>query len=133
MSHRRGLQSLSNKVLSLTKPQCQRSVIICYCSLSNGNMTEEPLFRSTASTYSSTRKSLFENASCGPELQIMRVNCSFPFPCQKPTKDRYGCRASVALPFFIRPLKEDINQHHYCRFPRLALLTERSAKGRMQG
>lgn len=30
----------------------------------------------------------------------------------------------LLLCFFIRPLKEDINQHHYCRFPPLAQLTE---------
>lgn len=32
--------------------------------------------------------------------------------------------AHLLLCLFIRPLKGDINQHHYCRFPPLAQLTE---------
>lgn len=46
------------------------------------------------------------------------------FSRELPAWGRYGCCASVALPFFISSLKWDINKYHYCRLPPLAQPTE---------
>ena len=100
VTHRRGLQSLGNKLTSQTfsfSPS-EISVNVLLSSFKQiydkRPSTQFPLY------LPSTGKSLVEETPHRPDLVIMRVNCSLPFPCKHPTQDRYGCCASVALPFY---------------------------------
>lgn len=71
----------------------------------------------------STGESLVGKTPHGRDLLIMRVNCSLPFHVSCPLETEMAV-AHLLLYLFIRPLKGDINKHHYCRFPPLAQLTE---------
>lgn len=100
MTHRRGLQSLGNKVTSLTL-SFSLSVISVKALLSSFKWIYGTRPSSQAPLHlPATGESLVEKTPRGCDLQIMRVNCSLPFSCELPTGGRYGCRASVALPFY---------------------------------
>lgn len=133
MTHRRGLQSLGNKVTSLTLSFSLSvvSVKVLMSSFKYIKIYDKRPSSQAPLKLPSSAESLVDKTPHGRDSQIMRVNCSLPFPCERPTGGKYGCCASVALPF-IRPLNRDINQHHYCRFPLLAQLTEQS-KGQDAG
>lgn len=118
VTHRRGLQSLDHKVTSLTLflPPSMISVKEELSSLTR-YMTRDP--PSLSSSFSSPLKRLYlRKLPLDTFCKLFVPIACFLF--HVPTGGRYGCCTSVALPFFIRPLKGDINRHHYCRFPPLA-------------
>lgn len=85
VTHRRGLQSLGNKVTSLTLSFSLSGINVkALLSSFKWIYDQRPSSRAPL-RLPSTGESLVEKAPRGRDLLIMRVNCSLPFSCELPT------------------------------------------------